>query len=218
MDDVANPLAPGLVSKQFIEDFFLQKGVPPQVAAGFAQRLMYESAGGNPLAQNPTSGALGLAQWLGPRQQNLLSQPNWQDPTNQLNFLWNEMHGGDPLSSNAFSRMMAADTASNAYKLFTHYVERPGAAGGDVMAGTAGTTHAGSSAEPLPNEIFHPLGMGSPPGEIAPVINVNFPSMQAPQQKQNPLVVLQLLSALMNRTHSFQPVDYNPWDFVPKNV
>lgn len=217
--DVANPLAPGPVSKQFIQNFFLQKGVPPQVAAGWAQRLMYESAGGNPLAVNPTSGALGLAQDLGPRKQNLLAQPNWQDPTVQLENLWREMHGGDPISTSAFSRMMAADTASDAYKLFTHFVERPGAAGGDVMAaaGTAGATHAGSSAEPLPSEIFHPLGAGAPPGEIAPVINVNFPTMQAPQQQRvNPMQILQMIAAITGRTHSFQPVDYDPWAVVPR--
>lgn len=214
LPDVANPLGP--VSKQFIQNFFVQKGVPPQVAAGFAQRLMYES-GGNPLAVNRTSGALGLAQDLGPRQQNLLAQPNWQNPTVQLENLWSEMHGGDPQSTSAFSRMMAAATTSDAYKLFTHYVERPGAAGGDVMAGgTAGVTHAGSSAEPLPSEIFHPLGAGAPPGEIAPVINVNFPTMQAPQQRVNPMQILQMIAAITGRTHAFQPVNYDPWAVAPR--
>lgn len=205
-----NPLAAGTVSPEFIQQFFVQKGVPPAVAQGWAQRLMVES-GGNPLAVNPTSGALGLAQDLGSRKSNLLSLPNWQDPTVQLNNIWNEMHGGDPTATQHFGQMESGG-AAGAYQGFTHWFERPGAQGGDTLAGT---THPGSQAEPtgpLEGSILQPVQV--PPSIEARQTMLGQPSPSG-DPKPNPLMALQLLSMLVGQTHKITPVDYDPWKYVP---
>lgn len=204
-----NPLAVAPVTRDFIQKFFEQKGVPPQVAAGWAQRLMMES-GGNPLAVNPSSGALGLAQDLGPRRENLLALPNWADPNVQLQNVWNEMHGGDALATREFSNMMAAPSTQAAYQGFTHYFERPGAAGGDVMA--QGTTHPGSDTNPDFSGLQTPVTANGTSQTGAPVPNLSIvmPTLRQPE-RMNPLQIVQMVQAMMGGTHKFTPIDYDPW-------
>lgn len=55
------------LSLRELQQGLIQRGIAPEDAAGIAANLYYESAGGKSNAVNPTSGARGLAQWLGSR-------------------------------------------------------------------------------------------------------------------------------------------------------
>lgn len=54
---------------RYIADKLIQMGWTPEQAAGIAGSILQES-GGNPNAVNPTSGAQGIAQWLGSRKRD----------------------------------------------------------------------------------------------------------------------------------------------------
>lgn len=75
--------------------FFQEKGYSEAQARGIAAGIAAESAS-NHAARNPTSDAMGLGQWLGPRKAELIRRygPN---PTRrqQLEFLHHELQGGD---------------------------------------------------------------------------------------------------------------------------
>lgn len=75
--------------------FFQDKGYSEAQARGIAAGVAAEAAS-NHAAVNPTSGAMGLGQWLGPRKAELIRRygPN---PTRQqqLEFLHWELQGGD---------------------------------------------------------------------------------------------------------------------------
>lgn len=83
--------------------FFLSKGLTHEQSAAIVGNLQHESASLdiNPTAVNPTSGAYGIAQWLGGRDDNLR---NFAAATNrdyatfdvQLEFLWFELTGEPP--------------------------------------------------------------------------------------------------------------------------
>lgn len=78
-----------------IIDFFVRNGVPQHVARGIAAGIESESSGDHK-AVNPSSGALGLGQWLGPRKAELIRRYG-NNPTReqQLEFLLSELKGGD---------------------------------------------------------------------------------------------------------------------------
>ena len=85
-------------------DKLVQAGYSPEEAAGFAGNLMAES-GGNTMdidssAVNPQSGATGIAQWLGPRLDQLkdwalATGRDWQSPSTQMDFLIYELQNGE---------------------------------------------------------------------------------------------------------------------------
>lgn len=74
------------------KNFFIRKGMTDVAATGLVANLMRESAL-NPNAVNGSSGAYGLAQWLGSRKKALFnkygSKPSFD---NQLNFIWSELN------------------------------------------------------------------------------------------------------------------------------
>lgn len=76
-------------------NFFVGKGVPQSVARGIAAGIESEASGDHK-AVNPTSGAYGLGQWLGPRKAALFARYG-NNPTReqQLEFLYSELKGGD---------------------------------------------------------------------------------------------------------------------------
>ena len=78
-----------------IVSFFREKGYSEGQARGIAAGVAAEAAS-NHGATNPTSGALGLGQWLGPRQAELIRRYG-RNPTRrqQLEFLHHELQGGD---------------------------------------------------------------------------------------------------------------------------
>ena len=109
-------------------------GYTSEQARGIAAGIGAES-GYNARAVNPTSGAYGLGQWLGPRKKELMRRygPN---PTaeQQMEFLVWELKGGDHGGA-AVGRQTTADHTLLAY---VHNFMRPGAgAAGDMQRGRA---------------------------------------------------------------------------------
>lgn len=102
--------------------FFQQKGLSRAQAAGVVGSLMQES-GLRTGAVNPSSGATGIAQWLGGRKTNLFGQRNPTSLTGQLNFLWSELQGPERA---ALGRLRGANTIEDAASAFTWGFERPG--------------------------------------------------------------------------------------------
>lgn len=87
------PVPKGLDSE--VVEFFRNKGLSEDQARGIAAGIVAES-GGNRMAVNPTSGAMGLGQWLGPRKRAVVAKYG-ENPSKdeQLEHLWSELTGGD---------------------------------------------------------------------------------------------------------------------------
>lgn len=125
---------------QHVVSFWQDKGVKPDVAAGIADALNFES-GLSTTAVNPKSGATGLAQDLGDRKTALQNQPNWQDPTVQLANMYREVTGGDKQATQHWQEIQNAPDRATAKALWEKYFERPGApaeaksGGWDVVSG-----------------------------------------------------------------------------------
>lgn len=73
-------------------DYFVNKGLTREQAAGLVGNLMRES-GMNIAATNPNSGAYGLGQWLGNRKTRLFRRYGYH-PTfeQQLDYVWDELN------------------------------------------------------------------------------------------------------------------------------
>ncbi|MCP1159457.1 phage tail tip lysozyme [Bacillus infantis] len=94
-----NSYASGGSSAATIWNFFKSKGFSDSIVAGIMGNLKLES-GLNPNAINKSSGATGIAQWLGGRKTNLSnfakqSGTSMYDLNTQLNFLWKELNGSE---------------------------------------------------------------------------------------------------------------------------
>lgn len=101
-------------------------GVDPEVAAGAVSYMDRNENGYNPLAVNPTSGALGRAQWLGPRKTALVSQYGAQPgDEQQADFMAGELLGPERRTLNA---LLSAKTAKEGYDIWGTHYERPGSA------------------------------------------------------------------------------------------
>ena len=103
--------------------FFKNKGLSDSQAKGIVGNLMQESRG-NHTATNKSSGAFGLAQWVGPRKERLIQRygPN---PTvqQQLEFIWEELNSTE---GKAFQKLLNTNTISDATKVFAKHFERAG--------------------------------------------------------------------------------------------
>ena len=87
-----------------------------------------------------------------------------------------------------------------------------------LKPGLMGSSTAG--VPQLPDSLTKPVTAAA---ALPQQINVNFPSDGASQEmgmKSNPMIMLSILQKMMAGTHSFTPVDYDPWKIgqlaVPK--
>jgi hypothetical protein len=129
------------------------QGIPEHVAAGAAAGVHAESAS-NGAARNPSSGAFGIGQWLGPRKRELFKRygPN-PTLTQQLEFLAYELKGGD----HGGAAVLGAKSKEEALERYITKFMRPAAGGetkGDLERGLAAlgggaiqTTADGHAAE-----------------------------------------------------------------------
>lgn len=101
-------------------------GVSPDVARGAVGYMQRNESGNDPLAVNPTSGALGRAQWLGPRKESLVSTygPQPSDPQ-QADFMGRELQGPE---KRTLDDLRSARTDQQGYDIWGRDFERPGAA------------------------------------------------------------------------------------------
>jgi hypothetical protein len=85
----------------------LKKGGLSQIGAeGLVSRWVNVEAAGGPGSKNPTSGAIGIGQWLGARKQGVTG-----DFDNQLQHALSELHGSE---SKAFNKLNSAKTDEEA--------------------------------------------------------------------------------------------------------
>lgn len=136
------------------ESFFEGQGWTPAQAQGIAAGL-YAESGLNPSAVNPTSGATGIAQWLGSRLSGLFGSGNSSTLQGQLQYVQNELTGSESAAGGVIG---SQSTASGALSAFITDFERPAAGGettGDISRGTAALGQLGTSSTATAND---PLG------------------------------------------------------------
>lgn len=105
--------------------YLIKKGLNPAQAAGIVGNLWQES-GLNPNANNPSEGAMGIAQWEGGRRTNLYAFANQvgtpaNDFNTQLDFLWYELTGSESAS---LSDLKQTNTPGSAAATFAANYER----------------------------------------------------------------------------------------------
>lgn len=107
-------------------EFFVGKGLSRHHAAGIVSNLMMESGTKlSPNAKNPTSGAYGIAQWLGSRKTKLFNKYG-KNPTfdQQLEFIWEELNTDE---KSAFNKLLSTSSIEDATRSFMKHFERPSA-------------------------------------------------------------------------------------------
>ena len=104
-------------------NFFMNKGLTENQARGILGNLLQES-NGNPNAINKTSGAYGIAQWLGDRKKNLFYRYN-NAPTldQQLEYIWEELNLNE---KPVLEKLLQTDTIAEATRVFANHYERAG--------------------------------------------------------------------------------------------
>lgn len=114
-------ISKGAVIGQAIQ-FFSAKGAPAYMIKALLAGMNAES-GLNPGAVNRSSGAFGLGQWLGKRKKQLFEMFHTNNPSvlQQLEFMWWELHGGDP----GGKAVLSARTTDEALRAFIGKFERP---------------------------------------------------------------------------------------------
>lgn len=136
-----------------ITDFLAGKGLSAAQIAGVEGNLWVES-GFNPTDLNKAEGAIGIAQWEGPRRTALRAYAAQTGSTEtslstQLAFMWKELTGSE---SGAYSKLKATSTPGDAAAVFDQFYER---SSGEARAtrikkakeffGGSGTSSASSS-------------------------------------------------------------------------
>ncbi|MGI5218609.1 phage tail tip lysozyme [Nocardia sp. CA-290969] len=125
-NDSPQPIGEGEKAQvQEMYEYLLEKGFTPAQAAGILGNLQVES-GFDTGAYNPGEGAIGLAQWLGGRRENLeaFAASNGKSVTDwktQIDFMVHELKGSE---SGAMSRLKSTTSAGEAAAVFDQYYER----------------------------------------------------------------------------------------------
>ncbi|WP_304459013.1 phage tail tip lysozyme [Alicyclobacillus sendaiensis] len=110
------PNLKGNSTAQEIWNYLRSQGLTASAAAGVMGNLMQESSL-NPTAVNPSSGAFGIAQWLGPRYSALMryASSHHTSASNlaaQLGFLWQEISSGQFVNIAKLNSMNPAQAAA----------------------------------------------------------------------------------------------------------
>lgn len=125
--DAANIASPAMYAMNRIVN---ELGINPTAASGIVGGLMHESGGDttdiSTTAKNPTSGAYGIAQWLGSRYDDLVAfaEENNADPNDldtQISFVIHELKGKE---SGALQEILKAQTPDEAGRLADQFYER----------------------------------------------------------------------------------------------
>lgn len=125
--DAANIASPAMHAMNRIVN---ELGISPTAASGIVGGLMHESGGDttdiSTTAKNPTSGAYGIAQWLGSRYDDLVAfaEENNADPNDldtQISFIIHELKGKE---SGALQEILKAQTPDEAGRIADQFYER----------------------------------------------------------------------------------------------
>ncbi|STO12885.1 Uncharacterized protein conserved in bacteria with the myosin-like domain [[Flavobacterium] thermophilum] len=122
----------GNSKEAIIWNFFKSKGFSDSVVAGILGNLKHES-GLSTTIVNPTSGATGLAQWLGSRLTGLKNYAaslgkSWTDLNVQLDYMWKELNSTDKKTLNWLLSNQDA-IPSTVATMFEKLYDRAGGAG-----------------------------------------------------------------------------------------
>lgn len=109
-----------------LKQHFDSKGIPSHISAGIVGNLSAESDF-NTGAVNKTSGAFGLAQWLGDRKKSLIKFAKKEgksltDPTLQADFIVHELKTTE---KEAYNKLLKTKTPQEAAAVFGKHYERP---------------------------------------------------------------------------------------------
>jgi uncharacterized protein (TIGR02594 family) len=110
-EDDPKPPPPPSDAMSTAVNYFITQGWSAIQAAALVGNLMQES-NLKPRAINPSSGATGIAQWLGPRLTALQSIPNWQDLQNQLAFVNWELQNSEKAAGDALRETEDLESAT----------------------------------------------------------------------------------------------------------
>ena len=110
------------VSPDYVYNFFINKGLSREAAAGITGNLMHESQLDPTNNTGDNGSAFGLAQWRGSRWEMLKQfaqnrQKDISDVDTQLEFVWYELNNGYKKALNALRRVIDVDEATNAFML-----------------------------------------------------------------------------------------------------
>lgn len=100
-------------------NFLISQGYTRNQTAGIMGNLQQEHG----FKTSDVPGGLGIAQWMGGRRANLMARPNYLDINVQLQFLVEELNGGE---SRAKAAIVATDSLESATMAFSSLFERCG--------------------------------------------------------------------------------------------
>ena len=107
-------------SIKIAKTFFEQKRYTPIQVSAIIGGLLQESEL-NPNAVNPSSGAYGIAQWLGERKEKLLSKPNYSNLEVQLNYVVEEFNSTESIAGTRLKRATTLEEAIAAMASYERY-------------------------------------------------------------------------------------------------
>lgn len=113
-------------------DYLINRGLQPHHAAGIVGNLMQESFKHLDSTIENSIGAVGIAQWLGPRKESLKTfakdkGTSYKDFDTQLDFLYKELTTtGDSWGKKGQAAFFKAETAEEAAAMFVNKFERSG--------------------------------------------------------------------------------------------
>lgn len=120
-------------------------GLQPHQASGAVKYMNINESRLDPNIVNPTSGAYGVAQWLGPRKQALFGKygpkPSFEQ---QINHIIDELKGPE---NKTFQALVGAKNEKEAYDIWGSMFERPGAA----ALAKAGVAYRGGTIPAMSN-------------------------------------------------------------------
>lgn len=102
------PSAPVSDNETIVWNYLIGQGFNRNQTAGIMGNLQQE--------HNFRTDGDGLAQWTDNRKANLMAKPNWQDINVQLNFLMEELQGGEHLAYNAIKVSSSVESATMAFQ------------------------------------------------------------------------------------------------------
>ena len=107
-------------SIKIAKTFFEQKGFKPVQVSAIIGGLLQESEL-NPNAENPTSRAYGIAQWLGERKTKLLSKTDYSKLETQLAFVIEEFNSSESAAGNRLKKATTLEEAIAAMASYERY-------------------------------------------------------------------------------------------------
>lgn len=175
-------------------DYYLNRGVKPNVAAGIVGNL-YKESGLNPTAVGDKGTAFGVAQWRGDRLSNLKKYASSKgkshtDLTTQLDFILDEKGENQVLS------LMGSQSPEVAAKTFADKYERPNPQYADYSTRSSVAKQLGKMKLGgfIPK---HALGAGEIMGLVSQGMNLGAGFIDSTNNQENPNVAKSALSGFI---------------------